>query len=91
MSSLLDTDMAMAREVFDVNVFGLLEVTRTFTPLLMEAKGTIVNIGSVVGRMPIPFQGIYNASKAAVEHLSRQLRVELAPFDIKVVHVRALH
>ncbi|KAI9158240.1 Short-chain dehydrogenase ptmH [Paramyrothecium foliicola] len=87
LSPLLDTDMAVARRVFDVNLFGLLEVTRSFTPMLVAAKGTVVNIGSVVGRVPVPFQGIYNASKAALEQLSKQMRVELAAFEIKVVHV----
>jgi short-subunit dehydrogenase len=88
-STLLDTDIAVARQVFDVNFFGLLDVTQAFTPLLMKSQGTVVNIGSVVGRVPVPLEGIYNASKAALEALSRQLRVELAGFDIKVVHVRA--
>ncbi|KAF4983323.1 hypothetical protein FZEAL_1238 [Fusarium zealandicum] len=87
MSPLLDTDIAGAKACFDVNVWGVLEVTRAFTPMLIASKGTIINIGSVVGRVPLPFQGIYNISKAALEHLSRQLRVELSPFDIKVVHV----
>jgi 1-acylglycerone phosphate reductase len=86
-STLLDTDIAVARQVFDVNFFGLLDVTQAFTPLLIKSQGTVVNIGSVVGRVPVPLEGIYNASKAALEALSRQLRVELAGFDIKVVHV----
>lgn len=55
--------------------------------MLISSKGTLVNIGSVVSRIPVPLQGIYNASKAAVENISRQLRVELTPFDVKVIHV----
>ncbi|KAL2691558.1 hypothetical protein Neosp_001947 [[Neocosmospora] mangrovei] len=87
MASLLDADMSPAKAMFDVNVWAVLEVTQAFSPLLIASKGTIVNIGSVAGRLPIPFEGIYNISKAALEHLSRQMRVEFAPFDVKVVHV----
>lgn len=87
-ASLLDTDLAEAKALFDVNIWGLLEVTQAFIPMLMASKGTIVNIGSVAGRVPLPFQGVYNMSKAALEHLSRQMRVEYSAFDVKVVHVR---
>lgn len=87
MASLLDADMTPAKAMFDVNVWAVLELTQAFSPLLIASKGTIVNIGSVAGRLPIPFEGIYNISKAALEHLSRQMRVEFAPFDVKVVHV----
>ena len=84
---MIESSIADARALFDVNVWGLLEVIQTFSPLLIASKGTIVNIGSVVSRIPIPFQGIYNASKAAVENISRQLRVELAAFEVNVIHV----
>ncbi|KPM45313.1 hypothetical protein AK830_g1129 [Neonectria ditissima] len=86
-AALLDVDLATAKSVFDVNIWGVLEVTQAFSPMIIASKGTIVNIGSVVGRVPIPFNGIYNISKAALEHLSRQMHVEMAPFDVKVVHV----
>lgn len=86
---MLDADITAAKKVFDVNIFGVLEVTQAFSPLLVASKGTIINIGSVVGRVPIPFEGIYNASKAALEQLSKTMRIELAPFDIRVIHVRS--
>ncbi|KAH6895714.1 hypothetical protein B0T10DRAFT_455960 [Thelonectria olida] len=86
-AALLDADIAAAKSVFDVNIWAVLEVTQAFSPMLIAAKGTIINIGSIVARVPIPFNGIYNISKAALEHLSRQMRVELGPFDIKVIHV----
>ncbi|KAF4458929.1 short-chain dehydrogenase reductase [Fusarium albosuccineum] len=90
MAPLLDADMATAKALFDVNVWGVLEVTNAFSPMLIASKGTIINIGSVVSRIPIPFQGIYNVSKAALEHLSRQMRVEFTPLDVKVIHVSVL-
>ncbi|KAH7319862.1 hypothetical protein B0I35DRAFT_478166 [Stachybotrys elegans] len=85
--SILDVDMTAARKVFDTNYFGVIEMTQAFAPLLTKSKGIIINIGSVVGKVPVPFEGVYNASKAALEQLSAQLRLELAPFDIDVTHV----
>lgn len=79
--------METARQLFNVNVFGVLDVTQAFGPLLIASKGIIVNAGSVVGRVPMPFCGVYNASKAALDSLSKQMRIELAPFDIRVIHV----
>ncbi|KAF7547961.1 hypothetical protein G7Z17_g7365 [Cylindrodendrum hubeiense] len=86
-AALLDADITAAKAVFDVNIWGVLQVTQAFSPMILASKGTIINIGSVVGRVPVPFSGIYNISKAALEHLSRQMRVEMAPFDVKVIHV----
>jgi NAD(P)-dependent dehydrogenase (short-subunit alcohol dehydrogenase family) len=83
----LDTEIAKARAMFDVNVWGVLEVTQKFSPLLISAKGTIVNIGSIVGELPFPFVGLYSASKAALKLISRTMRTEYAPFDVKVIHV----
>jgi 1-acylglycerone phosphate reductase len=70
---LLDSQISVAREMFDVNVFALVAVTQAFAPLLIASKGTVVNIGSIVGKFPFPWQGFYNASKAAVNLLSDQL------------------
>ncbi|CAN0871207.1 Short-chain dehydrogenase ptmH [Linum grandiflorum] len=52
-----------------------------------RGKGTIVNIGSVVGKVPTPWAGSYCASKAYVHAMSHSLRVELRPFGINVVLV----
>jgi short-subunit dehydrogenase len=73
--------------MFDVNVFALVSVTKAFSPLLIASKGTIINIGSIAGKAPIPWQGYYNASKAAVNLLSDQLRLELAPFGVNCICV----
>ena len=72
------------RRVFDVNVFGLLAVTRALIPLLRQAKGRIVNIGSISGRSAMPFMSPYAASKFALEAISDALRVELRPWEIQV-------
>ena len=50
-------------------------------------KGTVVNIGSVVGMVSTPLAGIYSSSKAAVHSLTDALRVELRPFNIRAMIV----
>jgi short-subunit dehydrogenase len=73
-----------ARSQFEVNVIGLLAVTQAFLPLLRESQGRIVNIGSVLGRLAIPFMGVYSATKFALEGLTDALRIELHPWSIHV-------
>lgn len=74
------------REEFDVNVFGLLNATREILPLMREQRGgTVVNIGSIAGRIAYPFGGAYCASKFAVEAISDALRLEVERFGIRVV------
>lgn len=82
------------RQVFEVNVFGLLKVTQTFLPLLGVGEpaqagpiGRVVNIGSVSGAITVPFLGAYSASKHAVEALSQAFRRELAPWGVEVVSI----
>jgi 1-acylglycerone phosphate reductase len=60
---------------------------QAFAPLLIAAKGTIVQIGSIAAVMPYVFGSAYNASKAALHQYSNTLRVELAPFDVKVITI----
>ena len=72
------------RHQFDVNVFGLVDVTQTFIPLLRTAKGRIVNIGSIAGRVTTPLMSPYCASKHAVEAITDALRLELEPWGIHV-------
>jgi NAD(P)-dependent dehydrogenase (short-subunit alcohol dehydrogenase family) len=51
-------------------------------------KGTIVNLSSIAGRFPFPMSGVYAATKYAVEGITDSLRIDLAPFGIKVVAIR---
>ena len=76
--------MDLFRMQLEVNVFGLLAVTQRFIPLVRQAKGRIVNIGSIAGRSATPIMGPYCASKFAVEAMTDALRLELARWDIKV-------
>lgn len=76
------------RRVFDTNVFGLLRVTRAVAPLMREQRaGTVVNVSSLAGKVAPPFEGVYAASKHAVEALSDALYYELHPFGVRVVIV----
>jgi NAD(P)-dependent dehydrogenase (short-subunit alcohol dehydrogenase family) len=75
------------RRQFDVNVFGQIAVTQAFLPLLREARGRIVNMGSVGSHIAIPFGGPLCASKSAFAALNDALRLELHPFGIHVVMI----
>lgn len=86
---LLDSKTAEVEALFKVNVFAFITLVQHFFPLLQESKGTIVSISSIGAVAPFPWQGWYNASKATVSALNDQLRVELSPFDIKVISVIA--
>ncbi len=74
------------RRQFDVNVFGLIDVTRAVLPYMREQRrGRIINISSISGRFGFPGLGPYAASKHAVEGFSESLRLELLPFGIHVM------
>lgn len=74
---------------FETNVFAPIAVTRAALPLLRAANGAqVVNIGSVSGILTTPFSGAYCATKAALHSLSDAMRMELAPFKIRVVTVQ---
>jgi short-subunit dehydrogenase len=74
------------RAQFEANVFGLLRVTRALLPEMRgRHAGRIINIGSVLGLVTIPFTGLYCATKHAVEAINDSLRMELRAFGIQVI------
>lgn len=76
-------------EMFEVNVFGVHRVTRGALPEMRKnGSGLIINIGSVLGRMTVPFLGLYGASKFAVEAMTESYRYELSQLGIDVVLVQ---
>ncbi len=78
-------DDAEVRRLFDVNVFGLIDVTKAALPgMRKHRKGHIINVSSVAGRVALPGVAYYAASKFAVNGLSDGLAKEVAPFGIKV-------
>ena len=76
------------RHEFEVNVFGSLAVINAFLPALRKARGRIVQIGSMTGRLPLPFNGPSSASKAALEAFADVYRGELKPFGVAFVMVQ---
>jgi short-subunit dehydrogenase len=81
-SEISDAEM---RRQYETNVFGLMNVTRAFLPKMLERRaGRVINVSSVGGRITLPYFGVYNSTKYAVESLSDALRYELRPFGIDV-------
>ena len=83
--SLEETRMEEAKELFETNFFGILRVSQAVLPIMRsQGYGRIVNIGSVVGFLPAPYQGIYAASKHGLEGYSESLDHEVRQFGIRV-------
>jgi len=79
------TPMAVARDLFDTNVFGLMQVTQAAVPHLRDAGGgRLVNLSSGAGIVPEPLMSVYAATKFAVEGFTESLRYELAGEHISV-------
>lgn len=83
-----ETDFANLRRIFEVNVFGMAELTRLCIPMLkMGVQPLIVNISSALGKRGYPARSYYSSSKFAVQGLSDAIRAELAPEGIGVLVV----
>jgi len=89
---LADISLKLARELYDLNVWSYIAVTQAFLPTLRQSirpgGAVVVNQTSMAAGIPIPWQGVYNSSKAALAMLTDTLRLELEPFNIKVVELR---
>ncbi|GFD70233.1 short chain dehydrogenase [Alteromonas sp. KUL156] len=83
--SLLDETIEQWQWVFDINVLGMVRVSRALLPLMREqGGGYFINVASQAGLTPIPYMGSYNAVKAAVVSFSETMKLELAPDNIDV-------
>jgi NAD(P)-dependent dehydrogenase (short-subunit alcohol dehydrogenase family) len=80
---LLDVDEDYIRWLFDVNVFGVIKVTKAFAPLIIESKGRITTIGSISGVLTYVGGADYTMSKHAIEAFSETLALEMERFDVK--------
>lgn len=75
---------------FDVNVFGLMKMTRAVLPHMRVKKaGVIINISSFLGKIGLPLLAQYNASKYAVEGFVDSIRFEMSPFNIRVHSIQS--
>jgi len=80
--------LSLWREMFETNLFGLVEVVRRSVPALRASGGGVVcNVTSCAYLTAVPFYAAYRASKAAVGALGESLRAELLPFGIRVLEV----
>lgn len=84
LGALEETDDETLTRIFAVNVLGLLAACRAATPHLVERRGAIVNVGSVVGQQVIGGSVAYAGSKAAVDQITRCLAAELGPRGVRV-------
>ena len=82
-----DVEARLVAEQFAVNLFGPLELTRRLLPALRARRGQVIWIGSLAGRISLPFQAHYSATKAAVASISDALRMELRPHGVRVTCV----
>ncbi|CDM26813.1 hypothetical protein DTO013E5_6992 [Penicillium roqueforti] len=83
----MEVELAEVRQTFETNLFAVIAMCQAFLPLLIKAKGTIVQIGSIAGIIPYVFGSVYNSSKAALHSFSDTLRVELEPFGVHVTTI----
>lgn len=83
-----DTTVDEAKAQFETNFFGMHRVCRAVLPRMRaQRSGLIINMSSLAGHVPLPFQGFYSASKFAIEAYSEALRMELRPFGIRVAMI----
>ena len=88
LDSVAQLDMAACRETFDTNFFGAVESMLAVIPVMkQQGEGTIINISSVAGHIPLPFQAVYSATKFAMNAFGKAARVELRDFGIYVMTV----
>ncbi|KAK1752610.1 hypothetical protein QBC47DRAFT_388970 [Echria macrotheca] len=90
----MDIDFDKAKEIYDLNVWSPIAVTKAFLPLLQRSRheyggALVVNNTSISGQISacVPFGGVYNSSKAAATSLTETLRLELGVLGIKVVNL----
>lgn len=83
-----ESSTAQARALFDVNVFGVLRVTNAVLPVMRrQGKGRIINMSSILGLIPSPFNALYASTKHAIEGYSESLDHELRTLGIRVALV----
>jgi NAD(P)-dependent dehydrogenase (short-subunit alcohol dehydrogenase family) len=80
-----ESSLDQARSIFETNFFGLIRMTRAVVPhMRTQGRGRIINIGSVLGFLPMPYGALYSATKHAVEGYSESLDHELRTRGIRV-------
>ncbi|TVY93909.1 Short-chain dehydrogenase [Lachnellula willkommii] len=81
----LDASLVQGKELFELNFWAPLAMLQAFAPLLIKAKGCVVNNSSANAYIPMPFMSIYNGSKAALAIASETWRQELQPLGVRTI------
>jgi short-subunit dehydrogenase len=88
LDSIAQVEMSACHDLFETNFFGALSAMQAVIPVMrQEGGGTIVNISSVAGHIPLPFHGAYSATKFALNAIGKAARVELKKDNINVLTV----
>jgi len=88
LDSIATMSMEECRRIFDTNLFGAIDCMQAVIPVFKEqGSGTIINISSIVGHLPVPHLGAYSATKHALNAISEAARLELERSGIRVISV----
>lgn len=88
MDSVAEVDIATCRELFETNFFGVLSSIQAVIPVMrQQGGGTIINVSSVAGHIPLPFHAAYSSSKFALNAIGKAARVELKREGIHVLTI----
>jgi NAD(P)-dependent dehydrogenase (short-subunit alcohol dehydrogenase family) len=83
-----ESSVALAQDVFDVNVFGVMRMTKAVLPhMRAQGRGRIINVSSVVGFLPSPYMAVYAGSKHAIEGYSESLDHEVREHGVRALLV----
>ena len=88
LSPIQEGDIDDWERMIDTNVKGMLYVTRAIAPGMIDRKqGQIINIGSIAGKEVYPNGNVYCASKHAVDAISKAMRIDMLPYNIRVTQI----
>jgi short-subunit dehydrogenase len=88
LDSIANMRMSDCREMFDTNFFGTVEAMQAVIPIMkQQGSGAIINVSSVAGHIPLPFNASYSATKFAMNAIGKAARIELAGSGIQVTTV----
>lgn len=88
LDSVAQMEMHACRDLFETNFFGALSAMQAVIPVMrQQGSGTIINVSSVAGHIPLPFHAAYSASKFALNAIGKAARIELKKDNIQVLTV----
>jgi len=86
--SVAQMDMAACRDLFETNLIGAISAMQAVIPVMkQQVSGTIINISSVAGHVPLPYSAAYSGSKFAMNAMGKAARIELRKWNINVLTI----